>query len=114
MNWPQVIKRRVLRRYLGVIQSRTFKYFMNHMYDTFHDIVDNNLQLWENNGLMERAAVAIEEKIGSRYGRTYAGFIDCLERDRPEGGLSDPGTNSRQWLQIFSVPFIMCGNQSKV
>ena len=80
-------------------QSRAFKYFINHIYDTFHDLVDNNLQWWEDCGLMERAAVAIEEKIGERYGRHYIGFIDCncLETDRPGGGPSEAGANSARW-----------------
>jgi hypothetical protein len=61
--------------------------------------VDNNLQWWEDCGLMERAAVAIEEKIGSRYGRRFVGFIDCncLETDRPGGGPSEAGANSSRW-----------------
>ena len=42
-------------------QSRAFKYFINHIYDNFHELVDNNLQWWEDCGLMERAAVAIEK-----------------------------------------------------
>jgi hypothetical protein len=48
---------------------------------------------------LERAAVAIEEKIGSRYGRRYIGFIDCncLESDRPGGGPSEGGANSARW-----------------
>jgi hypothetical protein len=88
-------------------QSHAFKHFINHMYDNFQNIVDNKLQWWENNGVMERAAVAIEEKIGSRYGRRYLGFIDfnCLEKDRPGGGPSDPGTNSRQWDQNIQRAF---------
>ena len=43
-------------------QSRAFKYFINHIYDNFHELVDNNLQWWEDCGLMERSAAAIEEK----------------------------------------------------
>jgi hypothetical protein len=80
-------------------QSRAFKYFINHIYNTFHHIVEDNLQWWEDNGLLERAAVAIEERIGDRYGRQYVGFIDCncLETDRPGGGPSEAGTNSSRW-----------------
>jgi hypothetical protein len=80
-------------------QSRAFKYFINHIFDNFHDLVENNLQWWEDCGLMERAAVAIEEKIGDRYGRQYIGFIDCncLETDRPGGGPSEAGANSARW-----------------
>ena len=48
---------------------------------------------------MERAAVAIEEKIGDRYGRQYIGFIDCncLETDRPGSGPSEAGAYSARW-----------------
>jgi hypothetical protein len=80
-------------------QSRAFKYFINHIFDTFYDLVENNLQWWEDCGLMERAAVVIEGKIGDRYGRQYIGFIDCncLETDRPGGGPSEAGANSARW-----------------
>ena len=48
---------------------------------------------------MERAAVAIEEKIGTMYGRRFIGFIDCncLETDRPGGRPSEAGANSSRW-----------------
>ena len=51
---------------------------------------------WENGGLMERAAVAIKEKIGTRYGRRYIGLIDCncLETDRPGGEPFETAANS--------------------
>ena len=43
-------------------QSRAFKYFINHIFDYFHEFVENNLQWWEDCDLMERADVAIEEQ----------------------------------------------------
>ena len=45
------------------------------------------------------AAVAIEEKIGTRYGRRYIGYINCscLETDRPGGWPSKAGVNSSPW-----------------
>jgi len=48
---------------------------------------------------MERAAVAIEEEIGTMYGRCFIGFIDCncLEKDRPGGRPSEAGANSSRW-----------------
>ena len=48
---------------------------------------------------MERAAVVIEEKLGTRYSRRFIGFIDCncLETYRPGGGPSEAGENSSRW-----------------
>ena len=58
--------------------------------------MDNYLLRREDCGLIERALVAIEEKLGTRYG---IGFIDCncLETDRPGGGPSEAGANSSRW-----------------
>jgi len=50
---------------------------------------------------MERAAVAIEEKLEPAMvrRRRYIGFINCncLETDRPGGGPFEAGANSSLW-----------------
>jgi hypothetical protein len=45
-------------------QSRSLKYFINHMYDTFHHLVHDNLQWWFRNGLANKSAYAIGQKMG--------------------------------------------------
>ena len=59
----------------------------------------NKWTITYSDGRMERAAVAIEEKIGTRQGHRHIGFIDCncLETDRPGGGPSEAGANSSRW-----------------
>jgi hypothetical protein len=80
-------------------QSRAFTYFINHIYRNFHHLVTDNLNWWQENGLMERAAIAIEEKLGVRYDNRFVGFIDCncLETNRPGGGPCEAGGNSSRW-----------------
>ena len=45
-------------------QSRAFKYFINHMYQNFKHLVNDNLQWWYRNGFFAASAEAIERKIG--------------------------------------------------
>jgi hypothetical protein len=48
---------------------------------------------------MERSAVAIEEKLGVKFENRFVGYIDCncLETNRPAGGLCESGANSTRW-----------------
>ena len=57
-------------------QCRAFNYFIKHIYVTHHPLVTSSLQWWEDNGLMERSAIAIEEKLGAHFDGGYVGFID--------------------------------------
>jgi hypothetical protein len=70
-----------------------------HIYDGFHHLVINNLSWWERNGLLERSAIAIEEKLGGHFQHRYVGFIDCncLRTDRPGGGPLGDGPDSIRW-----------------
>ena len=80
-------------------QCRAFNYFIKHIYDGFHHLVINNLSWWERNGLLERSAIAIEEKLGGHFQHRYVGFIDCncLRTDRPGGGPLGDGPGSLRW-----------------
>ena len=46
------------------VQSRAFKYFINHIYDIFLHLVTDNLQWWYNGGYMHQSRDAIREKFG--------------------------------------------------
>ena len=80
-------------------QCRAFNYFISHIYNNFHHLVTDNLQWWFDNGLMERSAAAIEEKLGARYADRFAAFIDCncLRTDRPGGGPQEDGPGAQRW-----------------
>lgn len=70
-------------------QSRAFKYFINHMYQNFKHLVNDNLQWWYRNGFFAASAEAIERKIGvDDHKNMIAHFIDCncLETSRVGGG----------------------------
>jgi hypothetical protein len=69
-------------------QSRAFSYFISHIYNNFKHLVIDNLDWWNENGLLEWSAVAIEEKLGVRFVKRICGFIDCncLKTNRPGGG----------------------------
>jgi len=79
-------------------QCRAFNYFIKHFYDGFHHLVINNLQEWERNGLLERSAIAIEEKLGGHFQNRYVGFIDCncLLTDRAS-------VHHRRWSWIIKM-----------
>ena len=44
-------------------QSKAFTLFINHIYDSFHHLVHNNLDWWHRNGFQNSSAKAIEEKL---------------------------------------------------
>jgi hypothetical protein len=80
-------------------QCRAFNYFIKHVYDGFHHLITDNLQWWADCGLLDRSALAIEEKLGGRYEFRFAAFIDCncLRTDRPGGGPEEPGPGAMRW-----------------
>ena len=69
------------------IQSRAFKFFINHIYDNFMHLVTDNLQWWYNNGYMHRSRDAIRQIFGDNEQFGTFGFIDCncLDTARPGG-----------------------------
>ena len=49
------------------IQSRAFKWFINHIFSNYKHLVQDNLQWWYKNGFWERSANAIGVKMQDRY-----------------------------------------------
>jgi hypothetical protein len=77
-------------------QSRAFKWFINHIYDLFQDIVTDNLDWWYNGGYLHQSMEAIRAKFGGNDRFTTCGFIDCncLECSRPGGGPCEEGSEA--------------------
>ena len=57
--------------------------------------------------MLERSAIAIEEKWGARFDDSYVGFIDCncLRTERPGGGPLEKGPGSYRWSNDFQRSF---------
>ena len=64
LKWPLVVTKRLLCiLVINLDQFKLkFKYYINHIIDHFHELVENNLQWWEDCGVIEHAAVEIKEK----------------------------------------------------
>eukprot|EP01035_Chromulina_nebulosa_P030324 gene30324-40297_t len=80
-------------------QSRAFKFFINHLYDNFHHLVDDNLPWWFNNGYIKRSAeliLSIENSITSKpLKEPYNKFKKEVKRlDGDLSGLSGDSTES--------------------
>jgi len=80
------------------LQSLTFSYFIDHIYDTFHHLVHDNLDWWNRNGFFQASAEAIGRKAHIP-GNLVAHFIDCncLETSTPGGGPAQEGANAMRW-----------------
>jgi hypothetical protein len=94
-------------------QSRVAKWFINHMYDHFADLVLNNLAWWVNSGFFEQSRAAIERKMND-HGLIYqlgafliGALIDCncLETSTPGGGPVTPGVNADRWDPLIQEAF---------
>ena len=80
-------------------QSQVMGWFMEHIYDTFSDLVMDNLDWWHDEGFMEQSRVAIRKKLASLglilpdAQCRIAGFIDCncMETCVPGSGPIGPG-----------------------
>jgi len=84
-------------------QSRAFKYFINHLYNTFRDLLQDNLKFWEDNGFIDESHMAINMKLvelGCVPTDDFFGFIDCncLETDRVGGGPRQDGPDADRWV----------------
>lgn len=51
-------------------QSRATRWFYNHIFESFADLLFDNLEWWYNNGFLEESRKAIEQKVAS-YGVTF-------------------------------------------
>jgi hypothetical protein len=84
-------------------QSQAFKYFINHLYNTFRDLLQDNLKFWEDNGFIDESHMAINMKLvelGCVPTDDFFGFIDCncLETDRVGGGPRQDGPDADRWV----------------
>lgn len=91
-------------------QCRAFSYFIHHMYEKFHHLVDNNLTWWFQKGHIARSAELIGKKLELdrfNYVNQYALFIDCnvLETSRPGGGPCEGGANAMRWSEDVQRAF---------
>ena len=88
-----------LRRLVVTQVTNARRFMIKQIYDGFHHLVTDNLQWWERNGLLERSAISIEEKVGGQFQNRYVGFIDCncLRTDLPGGGPLGDGPGSLIW-----------------
>lgn len=87
-------------------QSRAFKFFNDHIYSTFLQLLSNNLEWWFNSGLLEDSRAAIQRKLQSigfsfednELNRVFS-FIDCncLESSRVAGGPRSDGADAERW-----------------
>ena len=89
------------------IQSRAFKYCINHIYDNFVHLVTDNLQWWYTGGYMHQSRDAIKEVFGGNDQFTTFGFIDCncLDTARPGGGPADEGADAARWHPLIQRAF---------
>lgn len=80
-------------------QSRAFVWFINHLYDGFHHLMENNLNWWYQSGFLDKSAELIVRKMGVSPPFKYCGFIDCncLETLRPGGGPRESGEDADRW-----------------
>jgi hypothetical protein len=86
--------------------SRAFKWFVNHLYSTFLDLLTNNLEWWMKHAA--RFANSVQRKMEQLgYGfpagvvNTVAWFIDCVQRRscRPGGGPGPFGSRNHNDIQ---------------
>jgi hypothetical protein len=89
------------------LQSRAFKYFINHIYDNFMHLVTDNLQWWYNNGYMHQSRDAIRQVFGGNEQFGTFGFIDCncLDTARPGGGPAEEGSDAARWHPLIQRAF---------
>jgi len=82
-------------------QSRAFNFFVNHMYDTFHHLVHDNLDWWFRNEFAQRSAYAIGQKMGlpDPTLNLVCCFIDCncMPTSVTGGGPAEAGANAARW-----------------
>ncbi len=83
-------------------QSRAFKFFINHIYYTFYDLLTDNLEWWRDNGFLKESKAAITAKLrelGIDIDDVFA-FMDCncLQIDRVGGGPRQGGADADRWV----------------
>jgi hypothetical protein len=95
-------------------QSRAFTFFVEFMFDKFHHLVHDSLPWWFNNGIVQRSAEAIQEKMFEQGLSREADicylpalFIDCncLQGDVVGGGPAEAGINAARWDERIQRSF---------
>ena len=88
------------------LQSKAFSFFVEHIFDNFHHLLDDNLDWWFRNCFFHASAEAIGRKMGVDNNRV-AHFIDCncLPTSRVGGGPAESGANSARWDQTIQEAF---------
>ena len=90
-------------------QSRAFKFFVNHIYFTFYDLLTDNLEWWRDNGFLDESKAAITAKLrtlGIDITDVFA-FIDCncLQIERVGGGPRQDGADADRWVSNVQRAF---------
>ena len=90
-------------------QSRAFKFFINHIYYSFYDLLTDNLEWWRDNGFLEESNAAITAKLrelGIDIDDIFA-FIDCncMEIQRVGGGPRQGGADADRWVSNVQRAF---------
>lgn len=82
-------------------QSRSFSYFISHIYDEFSILIHDNVDWWYRNKFIEESANSIGRKLELEEDtiNQIAMFIDCncLETSIPGGGPMEAGANAARW-----------------
>jgi len=88
------------------LQSKTFSFFVEHIFYNFHHLLDDNLDWWFRNGFFRASAEAIGRKMGVD-NNLVAHFIDCncLPTSRVGGGPAESGANALRWDQTIQEAF---------
>ena len=85
------------------LQSRALKWFICHVFTTFHDLLSDNLAWWDESGYLEKSRDAIKKKLEWD---TWCNdefevglFIDCncMETSTPGGGPAGDGPGAQRW-----------------
>ena len=88
------------------LQSRAMSWFIHHIHQNFHHLVEDNLEWWKNNGFFRASADAISAKMGVN-DNCMAHFIDCncLPTSVVGGGPAEEGANSARWSDDIQRAF---------
>jgi len=84
-------------------QCRAFNFFIEHCYENFKYLLNENLDWWKQNDFWNRSAAAIEARMSDSargyifpYKNLVSHFIDCncLPTSRCGVGLTEEGANA--------------------
>ena len=95
------------------VQSRSFTYFIDHLYSKCEQLMNNNLEWFLRNKFFEESAEAISSKLNLDCQLFIAAFIDCncMPTSRVGGGPAESGANAARWSAAVQQAFYN-GNHS--